>query len=191
MGRKSSIRRQPPDVREAIGALHRQGRTLDEILDALDEAFGVKISRSALHRHVKGLDKTMLRVDRSRQIAEALVSRFGQETESKVVRANIELMHAAISELLSFDIEGGGFGEDGDRERAGPMDAMLLAKALEHLTRADRHNAELITKIRTEARKEAEAKMTKAVDRVAKEEGAKASPKEVLERIKAIYRGEA
>ena len=37
---------------------------------------------------------------------------------------------------------------------ASPMDAMLMAKAIEHLTKASRHDAELITKIREQARKE-------------------------------------
>lgn len=164
MGRKSSITRQAPTVREAIGRWHREHRTLDEILDALEESFGVTISRSALHRHVKGMDKTLARIERSRQIAEAAVARFGQEPESKVVRANIELMHAAISEILSFADEGA----EADPDAAGggvakPMDAMLLAKALEHLTKASRHDAESILKIRERERVRVQEEMHKRV----------------------------
>jgi len=146
MARKSTVKRQPSEVREAIGQWHQAGRTLDEILDELEAAYGVTLSRSALHRHVKGLDKVLERLERSRQIAEAAVRRFGQEPESKTVRANIELMHAAISEIMAA----------ADDPKTGmavskPMDAMLLAKALEHLTKASRHDAEHRGKIRAAA----------------------------------------
>jgi hypothetical protein len=174
-------------VREAIGAWHREGKTLDEILDALDDAFSVKISRSALHRHVKGLDKVLERLERSRVIAEAAVRRFGKEPESKTARANIELMQAAIQEIM---------GAEADPESgmviAKPMDAMLLAKALEHLTKASRHDAEYIGKIREAAAKEAAAKMEKAAKTaIAESAGQPLAPEAVLERIRAIYRGEA
>jgi hypothetical protein len=187
MGRVSTVRRQPPDVREAIGQWHRDGRTLDEILDALDESFGVTISRSVLHRHVKGLDKALERLERSRQIAEAAVSRFGKEPESKTARANIELMQAAILELLDAD-------EDPETGRAiaKPMDAMLLSKALEHLTKASRHDAEYIEKIRATAAKEAVAKMEKATARAVEESAGKdLSPQALFNSFMAIYRGEA
>lgn len=154
MGMKSKIKRQPPQVQESIGAWHQEGRTLDEILDALEAAYSVEISRSALHRHIKGLDKVLERMSRSRQIAEAAVRQFGQEPESKVARANIQIMHAAIQEILAKEDEDG---EEG--AVAKPMDAMLLAKALEHLTKASRHDAEHILKLRQEIRKEVEAEM--------------------------------
>jgi hypothetical protein len=183
MARPSTVRRQPQDVREAIGRWHREGRTLDEILDALDEAFSVKISRSALHRHVKGLDKVLERLERSRLIAEAAVARFGREPESQTARANIELMQAAIQEILDADED-----PESGRVIAKPMDAMLLAKALEHLTRASRHDAAYIEKVREAAAK----KMEKAAEKaVAESAGAALAPVHILERIRAIYRGEA
>jgi 2-succinyl-5-enolpyruvyl-6-hydroxy-3-cyclohexene-1-carboxylate synthase len=186
MARPSTVRRQPGEVREAIGRWHREGWTLDEILDALDDAFGVKLSRSALHRHVKGLDKVLERIERSRQIAEAAVARFGQEPESKTARANIELMQAAIQEILDAE-------EDPETGRvlAKPMDAMLLAKALEHLTKASRHDAEYTEKIRAMAAKEAAEKMEKATRQaLAESSGEALSPETAFTRIMAAYRGE-
>jgi hypothetical protein len=174
-------------VREAIGVWHREGRTLDEILDALDDAFGVKISRSALHRHVKGMDKALERIERGKQIAEAAVRQLGHEPESKTARANIELMQAAIMEIMSAEDD-----QATGRAVAKPMDAMLLAKALEHLTKASRHDAEYIGKVREAAAKEAAAKMEKAAAKaVAESAEGQLSPDAVLERIRAIYRGEA
>jgi hypothetical protein len=172
MGRKSSIRRQSPDVREAIAAWNREGRTLDEIAVALEEVFAVKLSRSAVHRHVKGLEKHLARIERSRAIAEATVARFGQESDSKVTRANIELVHAMISEIGDqSEIDEG---PDDDKERAKtPMGAMLLAKAVEHLTKAGRHDAELVAKIRAEVRKEAEKAMKARADELCRVENLK------------------
>lgn len=192
MARTSTVKKQKPEVRETIGSLHREGKTLDEILAALEDTYGVKLSRSALHRHVKGLEKVLARMERSRHIAEAAVKAFGHEPESKVARVGIELVHSAIVDIMS----AGDADVDPDKEDGGartPMDAMLLAKALEHLTKASRHDADLIAKIREQARKEAEVKM-EAAAKTALAEAAGDSPltaAAVFRRIQAIYRGEA
>jgi hypothetical protein len=177
VARPSSIRRQTPEVREAIGAWRREGRTLEEILRELEETYGVTLSRSALHRHVQGMEKALERIERSRRIAEAAVARFGKEPESKTARANIELMQAAIQEILDAD-------EDPETGRvlAKPMDAMLLAKAMDHLTRASRHDAEHIAKIRAEARKEAEKAMKARVDELCRVENLKDLSNDELKR---------
>jgi hypothetical protein len=185
MGRKSTVKRQPEDVRESISLWHRNGRTLDEIVTALEEIFAVKLSRSAVHRHIKGLDRTLARLEHSRAVAEAAVGHFGREPESKVGRANMELLHAALQEFLDGEPD-----SETGRVLAKPMDAMLLAKAIDHLGKAARNDAELVSKIREEARKEAEKKMEKAVRGLSEKDEA-LTPKEVWERIKSVYRGEA
>jgi biopolymer transport protein ExbB/TolQ len=176
MGQPSTIKRQSADVREAIGQWHRDGRTLNEILDALDETFGVTISRSALHRHVKGLDKVLERLERSRQIAEATVARFGKEPEDKTVRANIAIMQGAILEML----------EQGDPESglplAKPMDAMLMAKAVEHLSKASRQDAEYVEKIREVERKRLADDMRRRVQALGSAADLKALSDDELER---------
>ena len=172
MGRKSSVKRQPPTVRESIGEWHRNGRTLQEILDALDEVFDVKISRSALHRHVKGLDKTLARIERSRQMAEVAVARLGKEPESLQARANIELAHTMINEVITLEEEKEE-GEDGKNRVNTPMGAMLLSKAIEHLTKAGRHDADLVAKLRAEARKEVEKEVRARADELCQAENLK------------------
>jgi proteasome assembly chaperone (PAC2) family protein len=177
MARPSTVRRQAPEVREAIGAWHREGRTLDEILDALDDAFGVKISRSALHRHVKGLDKVLERIERSRQIAEAAVARYGKEPESKTVQANIQLMQAAIQEIMAAEDD-----PKTGRAVAKPMDAMLLAKAMEHLTKAARHDIEFVEKVREAERKKFADAMRRRVQALGSAADLKALTDEELEK---------
>ena len=184
MARPSTVRRQAPEVREAIGQWHREGRTLDEILDALDEAFSVKISRSALHRHVKGLDKMLEKIERGRLLSEAAVRQFGQEPESRTAQTNIHLLQSALLEMFS--------AEDSDNPAAKPMDFMLLSKAMDHLAKAARNDAEYTAKIRAIAEKETAAKMEKAArTAIAESAGQPLAPDQLFERIKAIYRGEA
>jgi hypothetical protein len=184
MPRKSSVSRQPAEVREAIGVWRRAGKTLDEILDALDAEFEVQISRSALGRHVKGLEKTLERLERSKQVAEATVARFGREPENKLVRANIEIMHSVINDMIAAGDEDSGV--------SGAQDAMLMAKAMDHLARAERNNAELIAKLREQVRKEAAEEMEKAAKTAIAEAGGEPlSPDRIFARIRAIYRGEA
>ena len=57
MGRKSSITRLEPEIRDFIGKLRDQGRTLDEIMKELRKLdLDEYPSRSALGRHTKQLD---------------------------------------------------------------------------------------------------------------------------------------
>lgn len=169
MPRKSTIKRLPPEVRERIGVLLGQGRTLDEILKAL-AALDVDVSRSALHRYKQSIDKVRERIDRSRAVAEALVQRLGDAPESKTARMNVELMHSVILDIVSNAEAGGAEGDaeggSDDNSPLNPMGAMLLAKALDHLTKASRTDADLIARIREEATKVATKKAATTVSDV-------------------------
>jgi hypothetical protein len=182
MSGKSTVSRQPAEVREAIGIWRREGKTLDEILDALDAEFEVKISRSALGRHVKGLDKTLERLERSRQVAEATVARFGREPENKLVRANIEIIHSVINDMLASEDGEAGVVSDA-------QDAMYMAKAMDHLAKAERNNAELIGTIREQARKEMEVEMQARVKALGSAKDLKALTDAELERAIAGLAG--
>ncbi|MGE4264241.1 MAG: phage protein Gp27 family protein [Desulfovibrio sp.] len=191
MPRKSTVRRLPPELREQIGALLEQGRTLSEITAHLNQ-LGAEVSRSALGRYKQHLDKVGEKLRRSREVAEALIAKLGAAPESKALRLNVELMHGALMDLALKANEDGD--EDGGEGiTLDPQGAMLLSKALDHLSRASKADAELIGKIKEQARKEAEAKLDKAVNAATGEakRDAALTPGQVLERVRAIYRGEA
>lgn len=193
MPRKSTVRRLPPELREQIGALLEQGRTLSEITAHLNQ-LGAEVSRSALGRYKQHLDKVGEKLRRSREVAEALIAKLGAAPESKALRLNVELMHGALMDLALKANEDGD--EDGGESKGitlDPQGAMLLSKALDHLSRASKADAELIGKIKEQARKEAEAKLDKAVNAATGEakRDAALTPGQVLERVRAIYRGEA
>lgn len=174
MPRISSIKRLPREIQERIGQLFERGFSLDEILDALAED-NVKLSRSALHRHKQKIEKVAERVHRSRAVAEALVQRFGSEPESKTTRLNVELTHSVILDLLTQaepqEEEGAEARKPAKDGINSPMGAMLVAKALEHLAKAKRQDAELITKIREEAAKEALALAAQAAESAGRQLG--------------------
>lgn len=168
MPRQSTVRQLPPDIRDAIGRLLDEGRTLDEIRAAL-AALGADISRSALGRYKQHMDKVAERIRRSRDMAETLVRATKDAPESKTARLNIELLHSALLDLVS-GVEARD-GEDSAPVGLDPMGAMLLAKALDHLGKASKADQELRVKIREEAMAEARRDAAKAVETVAKEQG--------------------
>lgn len=168
MPRQSTVRQLPPDIRDAIGRLLDEGRTLDEIRAAL-AALGADVSRSALGRYKQHMDKVAERIRRSRDMAETLVRATKDAPESKTARLNIELLHSALLDLVS-GVEARD-GEDSAPVGLDPMGAMLLAKALDHLGKASKADQELRVKIREEARREALEQAATAVEKAAKQQG--------------------
>lgn len=164
MPRISGFKRLPPEVRDLIGNLREQGRTIDEITDAL-KALDISVPRSTLGDWTKKIDAVAAKMEQSRVMADALVRRFGDAPDSKTARLNMQMMHTVLYEAL-----GNVLGEGG-AEGLTTKGAMELAKALDHLTRAAKTDAEFIAKVREEARKEACEKAAEAVAVAGKQQG--------------------
>jgi arginine repressor len=160
----SSIDRLPEEVRTLIGRLRVQGRTIDEIMAHLG-TMDVEISRSALGRHVKGLAALKERMEHSRNMAAALVDRFGDQTDNRLQRLNLELMHSVVMQTITATQEG----DDGETSPVtfSPEDAMFLARSLQSLASAAKTDGDRVILATREAKKEA----AQAVDRVAKRDG--------------------
>ena len=141
MARFGSIDRMPEAIRDTIKRLRQDGRTIDEILAHLRAMEMPLPSRSALGRHVKGLEKVGERMRRSRDVARGLAAELGDLPESHAARVNIELLHSAVLDLFMRADEGETVDADGAAALAGnPEGTMLLAKAVDHLTRASHSN---------------------------------------------------
>lgn len=171
MVRPSTIDRLPKEVREAIGRLREDGRSIDEILAKLGElAPDAGISRSALGRHVKTLAQVGERMRRSRAMAEALTARFGEEPDDQVARLNFQLLHGIVFELLTRG-PGSEDGEDGDEDGEGMVldaaQAKALAATLRDITTAQKSDADRVLKIQDAALKQAASRAGK----VAKAQG--------------------
>ena len=172
----STIDRLEPEVQALIGELRRQGCTIDEILAKLRELDGpaADVSRSALGRHVKRLSDAVEAVQRSRAIAEALVSKFGETPDNKLQRANLELMHGVVMQTLTSageDDEGNPLPVTFDAEQV-----MFLARALQSLSQAERTNDDRI-------RKAEERALAKAVERVSAEGAKRGMTKDTVDFI--------
>lgn len=185
MPRASSIDRMPDLIRSEIGRLRTQGVTIDGILEHLRQLHGAAPSRSALGRHIQGLDKLGEKMRRSRDVATALVRELGDAPESTAARVNIELIHSAVLDLFRKAAEGDeDVAKSGAAALAGdPEGVMMLAKALDHLGRASKTNIEFLAAAETRAAARAKTEAATAAESVARERGISG------ETIEAIKRG--
>ena len=188
MARPSTIARLPGEIREAIGRLREQGRTLDEILTHL-QGMEVTVSRSALGRHVQQMDKVGERLRRSRAISEALVRQLGDAPESQTARLNIEMMHSFLFDFLASAEEGAEEGSEAALAHVrDPKSVALMAEAVQRLTTASRNNADYVARLEDRAAAKAKAGAARAAEAVAREKGLSA---DTVRAIKASMLGVA
>lgn len=166
MARVSGFKRLPPEVRDLIGNLREQGRTIDEILDAL-KGLDISVARSTLGDWTKKIDTVAAKMEQSRVMADALVRRFGDTPDSKTARLNMQMMHTVLYKVYEKILSE----EGAEGLELSAKDAMNLSKALDHITRAAKTDAEFVTKVREEARKEACEKAAEAAAVAGKQQG--------------------
>ena len=183
MNRPSSIDVLPEEIRSEIGRLRMQGCTIDAIVGHLRQMHGATVSRSAMGRHVKGLDRVAEQIRRSREVATALVQQLGDAPESEIARMNVEIMHSAILDLKMRVADGEDVDAGGAAALSGnPEGIMLLSKAIDHLAKASKANVEFAEKVEKRAEERARKAAAAVVDSVAK---AKGISTETAEAIKA------
>lgn len=182
--RPSTIDKLLPDLQALIGNLRGQGRTIDEIRAKLLE-LDVEVSRSALGRHIKSLAEAQVMMQRSRQMAEALVREFGAEPDDKMARLNIELAHGMLMRLMtSVDIDEA-TGEAGPIVLS-PEDTMFIARAVQSLASASKTTEEKVQK-RIEAAKAAAVK--ESAEKATKEARNQGLSKETVDAIRFAVLG--
>lgn len=182
MARPSTISRLPPEIRAEIDRQRHAGRTIDEILAKLRE-LDVDVSRSALGRHVQRIDVLGEKLRRSQAIAQGVALGLGDKSPDAVSRASIELLHDAIFDLL----QDAAIAEDeaGEGVRAmvrNPKAAALIAETIERLSKASRHNLELVQKIEDRATKKAREGAAAAAEAAGREQGLSAKSIEAIKR---------
>ena len=128
--------------------------------------------------------ETALALKQSREMARGIAQELGPESvEGEQGRLLVEMLRTFFFRFM--------------RSRVTDPEAVFdsgefakMAKALRDTSQAMRLEQDFDKRIRDEARKEAEAKMEKALNAAAT--GAEGlSPREILEKVKAVYRGEA
>lgn len=164
MPRKSTVKRLPPDIRDAVHRLLDSGRTLDEIRAHL-EGLGADVSRSALGRYAQKYEEVAAKLRESREVSAAFARELGDIPDGDMGRTLVELLHGLVFRVLMQRTE------EKDEKPLKPMDLMLLAKAIKESVGSTKISAELEIKIRDRAAAEAKQAAARAVDHVARERG--------------------
>ena len=176
MGRKSSLRRLPPEILQEVNRLLSEGRfTLAEILEHL-RGMGVEtVSRSALGRQKQKIDRIAAKLRQSREMTETLVKEIGPSVvEGQQGRLLVQTLRDLVFDHLAARVEEGDLGD--------PKSLMALARTLKDMAQANRLDQDFETKVRERIQKET----VKAVEDVTREAGLSA---ETVEAIKSRILG--
>ena len=184
MGRKSSLRRLPPEILQEVNRLLSEGRaTLAEILEHL-RGMGVEtVSLSALGRQKQRIDKVAAKLRQSREMTEALVREIGPSVvEGQQGRLLVQTLRDLVFDHLATR------GEEGDVDD--PKALMALARTLKDMAQANRLDQDFEAKVRERVEKEVKAKLDKAVDEVTGDpENTALTPEELRAKLLEAYGG--
>lgn len=166
MGRKGTIVKLPPPIKEEIDRLIREGRvTIDQIVEHLG-TLGVSVPRSTVGEYRKRMEERLARYRDAQEVAGVWVSRLGEQQDSQTGQLIAELLKVVAFQTLS---ETGG--PAGNVE---PMDLMLLAKAVDHMASADKKTYDVRRAMHAAWKAEAQARAdanAEELKEVAKREG--------------------
>ena len=100
MGRRSTVAALPAELVQACNGLIREGRTIAEILQAL-QALGANVSRSAVGRYVKGARDAMEKYRQAQEVAKVWVDKLEAEPGGDVARLLPEMLRVVAWQSLS------------------------------------------------------------------------------------------
>lgn len=182
MGRKSSVKRLPPEVLREVNRLLTEGRaTLDEILAHLRKLGVDEVSRSALGRHRQQFEKVAAKLRQGREMTESLVRELGPDAaEGRQGRVLVEILRNLVNDCLMNQLEDGAVLD--------PKTLQTLSRATRELSQAIRMDQDYESKIRERVEKEVAERMEKAVaDVVGSPASAGFSPQQVITAIRNGY----
>ena len=150
--RPSTVDRLDPELRELIAKLRiDHGWTIDEIRDRLIELGQSHISRSALGRHVRGLEDVSAELKETQIYAAALAREAGGKAGSELLDMNSQLLQANMFKLMLASKEGEGI-------QLGPKEAKEFSEALRNIALMRKTEQDVVER----AEKRAAEKATKA-----------------------------
>lgn len=162
MGRVSTIRRLPREIRDEIANLRESGRTIDEILEHI-RTMNVDVSRSAMGRHVKEIDEIAREIRQQREIAIAISKDIGAKTQGELARGNIELLQSLIMRAA---------GASSTSRKFDAKELMFFAKAVSDLSKGAKLDIDAqIVIAKEKARQEATEKAADVAVKEAKRQG--------------------
>jgi response regulator RpfG family c-di-GMP phosphodiesterase len=163
MARPSSIARLPKELSDLCHRLIREGKTIHEITDKLNE-LDAEVSKSAVGRYVKSAREQMQRYREAQEVAGQWVAQLGENPGGDVGALLAEMLKTVAFQALGSMGEAQA-GEDG-KGAPKPMDIMLLAKAIRDLEATSKANIERREKIERAAIERAAKKAGEVGERV-------------------------
>jgi hypothetical protein len=179
--RRSKVERMPAELRAEIERRWREGAfTLDELMAfvrerkadaASDPEHGV--SRSGLHRYLKGFEANFEKMRRANEIAGYWANKFG--AEPRVTRMLQQLLATLAMRTLEAEGE--------SPEPTDGKDLFFLTAAIKNLVAAEKTDADREARVRETLRRELAAKLDRAEKSAAPDQDA------AFERAREMVRG--
>lgn len=173
MAQKSSIDQLPAEVKLELDKLIESGRhTIDQMVEYMQDK-GADVSRSAVGRHTKKINKAVAKLRESREVASALATEMGDKGEGEMSSAMREILRSFIFDFMV----------KGDKT-PDPKQLSFLARSLKDIE----HTAQISAKREADIRKEmialAKEKATEAAKEVGKVTKDAGLSKEMAEQIR-------
>ena len=184
MRRPSSIRRLPPDLREALESWLRdtavtQLEATAQLNEFLRERDLPPVSKSAVNRYAVSMDKVGEKMRQSREMADAWIARLGAQPSGKTGQLVISMMTTLIYEinLKLQDAE-----LDADSMPGLIRQLRELSLTTQRLERASQVSADRELKIREEERKKAAEEAAEKAGQAASGQGLSAETVGLIKR---------
>lgn len=181
MAKRSSVTTLPSEVKEWLDrALAENGFANYQLLSDELKSRGFEISKSAVHRYGQQFEERLSALKLASEQARAVVA-ASPDDENSMNEALMRLVQEKMfSVIMDLEVD------------PAKLNIASLAKSIAELGRASVSQKKWMAEARDLARKEASEALDQAAEDVAAEaEREQLSPVQILERVKAIYRGEA
>lgn len=186
MGRPSSIRRLPQDLREALEAWLRdksltQVEAAERLNAFLAERELPRVSRRAVNRYARSMDKVGEKMRQSSEMADAWIAKLGSKPSGRVGELVISMMTTLVYEI-NLKLQDAEI----DAESMPGLIRLLreLSLTAQRLERASKVSADRELKIREEERRAAAEELAR---RVESEPGGSASPERMRQIALELY----
>lgn len=147
MGRRSSVRRLPPEIRSELDRLLGDGRyTIAEIVAHM-RRLGAALSRSAVGRRKLEVEAVTRRMREMREVAEGFARELGAAPEGQTGRLLIELVQSIVFRFAA--------GRSDEEAETTAQELYHVARAIRDLEAGASLGAERELKVRREAAKDA------------------------------------
>jgi len=161
--RKSTVRVLPPEIREEVDRLLKDGRrTLDQIVEHL-RRMDVGVSRSALGRYAQDYAEEMAALREVQEVSKAFAQELG-DLDNDSSRYLVQMVQAVAAKVVRPQLKGDGPSMDS-------RDLMFMARAIKDLVGTNKLSAEMEMKIREDAKRQERERLAAELEDLGKSKG--------------------